>query len=89
MHTTVRALGVPEEQLPAMVRAAFGGRLREALTGAAPIAPAILEFFARCGIPVYEAYGMTESTALISGNHPGAWKFGTVGRPFPGVEVRI
>ncbi|MBP2473030.1 long-chain acyl-CoA synthetase [Crossiella equi] len=89
VHTTVRALGVPEEQLPAMVRAAFGGRLREALTGAAPIAPAILEFFARCGIPVYEAYGMTESTALISGNHPGAWKFGTVGRPFPGVEVRI
>ncbi|MCK2242002.1 AMP-dependent synthetase/ligase [Crossiella sp. S99.2] len=89
VHTTVQALGLPAEQVPEMVRNAFGGRLREALTGAAPIAPAVLEFFAGCGIPVYEAYGMTESTALISGNHPDAWKFGTVGKPFPGIEVRI
>ncbi|MCO1577395.1 AMP-dependent synthetase/ligase [Crossiella sp. SN42] len=89
VHSTVQGLGLPPEQVPEMVRAALGGRLREGLSGAAPIAPAVLEFFADCGIPVYEAYGMTESTALISGNHPGAWKFGTVGRPFPGIEVRI
>lgn len=62
----------------ATVRQAFGGRLREALTGAAPIAPEILEFFNECGIPIYEAYGMTESTALISANVPGAVRFGTV-----------
>jgi long-chain acyl-CoA synthetase len=78
-----------DETVFAMVRQAFGGRLREALTGAAPIAPEILEFFDRCGIPIYEAYGMTESAALISANLPGAVKIGTVGRPFPGVEVRI
>ena len=77
------------DEVRAMVRQAFGGRLREALTGAAPIAPEILEFFNECGIPIYEAYGMTESTALISANIPGAVKFGTVGRALPGIEVRI
>jgi len=45
-------------------------------------------FFA-AGVPIFEAYGMTESTAIISANTPGAWRVGTVGRPVPGVEVRI
>jgi long-chain acyl-CoA synthetase len=77
-----------EERLFSLVRTAFGGRVREALTGAAPIAPEILEFFFACGVPIYEAYGMTESTALISANRPGAVRFGSVGRPLPGIEVR-
>ncbi|SDN52531.1 AMP-dependent synthetase/ligase [Allokutzneria albata] len=81
--------GMDRERVHSLVRAAFGGRLREALTGAAPIAPEILEFFAACGVPVYEAYGMTESTAVISANAPGAVRFGSVGRPLPGVEVHI
>ena len=45
---------IPDEQLFSKVRAAFGGRLREAVTGAAPIGQEILEFFYACGAPVYE-----------------------------------
>ena len=91
VYAKVTALtgGMDRERVHALVRGAFGGRLREALTGAAPISPEILEFFAACGVPVYEAYGMTESTAVISANGPGAVRFGSVGRPLPGVEVRI
>ncbi|WP_086825175.1 long-chain fatty acid--CoA ligase [Allokutzneria sp. NRRL B-24872] len=91
VYTKVTALteGMERERVHALVRGAFGGRLREALSGAAPISPEILEFFAACGVPVYEAYGMTESTAVISANRPGATRFGSVGRPLPGVEVRI
>ncbi len=78
-----------DERLFSLVRAAFGGQVREALTGAAPIAPEILEFFFACGVPIFEAYGMTESTALISANRPDAVRFGSVGHPLPGIEVRI
>ncbi|MER5885712.1 AMP-dependent synthetase/ligase [Streptomyces sp. NPDC001941] len=78
-----------DERLYALVRAAFGGRLRWALTGAAPIAPATLDFLRACGIAVFEGYGMTESAGVISLNHPGAVRHGSVGRPLPGLEVRI
>ncbi|WP_020668765.1 AMP-dependent synthetase/ligase [Amycolatopsis nigrescens] len=81
--------GIDAEQARELVRSALGGRVREALTGAAPIAPEILEFFHGCGVPIYEAYGMTESTALISANVPGAVRFGSVGRALPGVEIGI
>ncbi|HVK25502.1 MAG TPA: AMP-dependent synthetase/ligase [Actinokineospora sp.] len=89
VRAQIERAGTTTEQAQDMVRAALGGRVREALTGAAPIAPEILEFFAGCGIPVYEAYGMTESTALISANSPGAVRFGSVGRALPGITVRI
>ncbi|RSS52205.1 long-chain fatty acid--CoA ligase [Streptomyces sp. WAC07061] len=78
-----------EGSLYALVRAAFGGRLRWALTGGAPIAPATLDFLRACGIQVFEGYGMTESAGVISLNHPGAVRYGTVGRPVAGCEVRI
>ncbi|OZM70347.1 long-chain fatty acid--CoA ligase [Amycolatopsis antarctica] len=78
-----------EQALFAPVRAVFGGRVRQALTGSAPIAADILRLFFACGVPVYEAYGMTESTAVISACRPGEWRPGTVGRPVPGVAVRI
>ncbi|MER5729645.1 long-chain fatty acid--CoA ligase [Streptomyces sp. NPDC002138] len=71
------------------VREALGGRLRWALTGGAPIAPATLDFLRACGIEVFEGYGMTESAGVISLNHPGAVRHGTVGRPIAGCEVRI
>ncbi|MBI5105059.1 MAG: long-chain fatty acid--CoA ligase [Solirubrobacterales bacterium] len=71
------------------VRNLFGGRMREAVTGAAPIAPDILEFFWGCGIPVMEGYGMTETSTVATSSRPEAHKFGTVGRPLPGVEVKI
>jgi long-chain acyl-CoA synthetase len=71
------------------VRGAFGGRLRVAITGAAPIAPEILDFLWACGVPVMEGYGMTETASAISIGTIDAHVFGTVGRPLPGVEVRI
>ncbi|MEV7420566.1 long-chain fatty acid--CoA ligase [Streptomyces sp. NPDC089919] len=77
------------ETLYEPVRAAFGGRLRWALTGGAPIAPETLDFLRACGIRVFEGYGMTESGGVISLNHPGAVRYGTVGRPVDGCEVRI
>nr|MBA3327573.1 long-chain fatty acid--CoA ligase [Solirubrobacterales bacterium] len=78
-----------EEKLFSNVRAAFGGQLREAVTGAAPIAPAILEFFWACGIPVMEGYGMTETATAATTSTPEHHRFGTVGRALPGVEIKI
>jgi long-chain acyl-CoA synthetase len=71
------------------VRAAFGGRLREAVTGAAPIAKEILEFFWACGVPVMEGYGMTETATVATTSTPENHRFGTVGRALPGVEIKI
>ena len=71
------------------VRNLFGGRLREAVTGAAPIAKEILEFFWGCGIPVLEGYGMTETSTVATSSRPEEHRFGSVGRPLPGVEVKI
>ena len=78
-----------EERLFKNVRAAFGGRLREAVTGAAPIAKEILEFFYACGIPVMEGFGMTETATVATTSTPEAHKFGTVGKALPGVQIRI
>ncbi|MET9768201.1 AMP-binding protein [Streptomyces sp. NPDC006415] len=78
-----------DERLFSLVRGAFGGRLKWALTGAAPIAPATLDFLRACGIAIFEGYGMTESGGVISLNHPAALRYGSVGRPMPGCEVRI
>ncbi|HEY6758100.1 MAG TPA: AMP-dependent synthetase/ligase [Baekduia sp.] len=72
----------------AFVKGLFGGRIREAVTGAAPIAHEILEFFWGCGIPVMEGYGMTETSTVATSSRPDAHRFGSVGRPLPGVEVQ-
>lgn len=71
------------------VRALFGGQLRLALTGAAPIEPEILRFFHACGVLVLEGYGMTESSAAAAANTPHSYRFGTVGRPLPGGRIRV
>lgn len=78
-----------DKSLYALVRGAFGGRLKWALTGGAPIAPATLDFLRACGIAVFEGYGMTESGGVISLNHPAGVRYGSVGRPIAGCEVRI
>jgi long-chain acyl-CoA synthetase len=64
-------------------------RVRYAASGAAPIAPEVLRFFMGIGVPMHEVYGMTENTAVATGNRPGRVKLGTVGEPQVGVEVRI
>jgi long-chain acyl-CoA synthetase len=78
-----------DEQLFKNVRAIFGGEVRNATSGAAPIAREILEFFWACGVPVLEGYGMTETATAATISTVENHKFGTVGRPLPGVEVRI
>jgi long-chain acyl-CoA synthetase len=78
-----------DEDLFKNVRNVFGGRLRQATSGAAPIAQEILEFFYACGVPVLEGYGMTETATASTVSTREAYKFGTVGRPLPGTEVRI
>jgi long-chain acyl-CoA synthetase len=78
-----------DERIFKHVRALFGGHMREASTGAAPIAPEILEFFYAAGCPVLEGYGMTETTGVGTTSTREHLKFGTVGRPMPGVEIRI
>ncbi len=78
-----------DEKLFKNVRAIFGGRVRNATSGAAPIAREILEFFWACGVPVLEGYGMTETATAATISTIENHKFGTVGRPFSGVQVRI
>jgi long-chain acyl-CoA synthetase len=78
-----------DEQVFKNVRAIFGGRVRQAVTGAAPIAQEILEFFYACGVPVLEGYGMTETATVATYSTIEDHRFGTVGRALPGVEVRI
>jgi long-chain acyl-CoA synthetase len=80
-----------EEKLFKNVRGLFGKNMRECVTGAAPIAPEILEFFYACGVPVMEGYGMTETSTSATVNRPeaGEFRFGSVGKAQPGVELRI
>ena len=64
-------------------------RCRYAASGAAPIAPEVLEFFIGIGVPVFELYGMTENSAVATANFPGRMKLGTVGEPYPGIGLRL
>jgi long-chain acyl-CoA synthetase len=65
------------------------GRVRVALSGAAPIAPQVLEFFWALGVPVREGYGQTENTAVTTYTPADDVRIGKVGKPLPGCEVRI
>jgi long-chain acyl-CoA synthetase len=79
-----------DEPVYQMVRNLFGGNMKRAITGAAPIAAEILEFFFACGVPVFEGYGMTEtSTIATSNNAVTGYRIGSVGKPVPGCTIRI
>lgn len=74
----------------ALVRQKAGlDQVEIASTGAAPIAPEILEFFHAIGVPILEVYGQSEGSGPTSWNRPGAARIGTVGPALPGVEVRL
>ncbi len=64
-------------------------KVRYAASGAAPIAPEILQFFMGIGLSMYEVYGMTENSAIATANFPGRVKLGTVGEAQPGVEIKL
>jgi long-chain acyl-CoA synthetase len=84
-----RQYAFADKQVLSKVRALFGGRIKQCVTGAAPISSEILEFFWACGIPVMEGYGMTETSTGFTINRPEDFKFGSVGKPFPGCEIAI
>jgi long-chain acyl-CoA synthetase len=71
------------------VKERLGGRLRVANAGGAPLSRDIAEFFHAIDILVLEGYGLSEVTTAATVNRPSAFKFGTVGRPLPGVELRV
>ena len=85
----VQAMADEAEPLFVKTRGAFGGRLRLALSGAAPISPTVLEFFHAAGVPVLEGYGMTETTGIGTVNTLDHHRLGRVGVASPGTRLRI
>jgi long-chain acyl-CoA synthetase len=71
------------------IRATFGGRVRYMVSGSAPLAREIAEFFHAVGILILEGYGLTESSAASFVNRSGNYAFGSVGMPLPGTEVKL
>ena len=71
------------------IKAALGGRIQFALSGGAPLARDIAEFFWGAGIPIYEGYGLSETAPVLTVNNPAGTKPGTVGRAIDNVELKI
>ncbi len=82
-------LAIANMLVSSKVRARLGGRAATVFSGSAPLARELAEFFWAMGIPIYEGYGLTETSPTIAVNYPGCVKLGTVGRPVPGVEVKL
>lgn len=80
---------IAERLLYSKLRAGLGGRLRFTVSGGAPLEPQIAEFFNKAGLLILEGYGLTETTAAIAANTPEAFEFGTVGKPFHDVQIKL
>ena len=78
-----------DKQILSEVRDLFGGNLRFAVTGAAPVDKTMLEFFDACGVLILEGYGATETSAVATANRPDDFRFGTVGKAPEGCEIKI
>jgi long-chain acyl-CoA synthetase len=93
-HTTSADLaarfGAAEEQVLRPIKGLLGlDQAASVISAAAPLPPEVAAFFAGLGMKILDVYGMTETTGAFTTNTPTAFKIGTVGRPVPGVEVKI
>ncbi|MDQ2630213.1 MAG: long-chain fatty acid--CoA ligase [Actinomycetota bacterium] len=84
-----RQYAFADKKVLSKIRGLFGGNLRLAVSGAAPINPEILRFFDAAGVLVLEGWGMTETSTAATISTPEDFKVGTIGKPFPGCEVKI
>ncbi|HKJ05039.1 MAG TPA: long-chain fatty acid--CoA ligase [Geopsychrobacteraceae bacterium] len=71
------------------IKERLGGKLRFFISGGAPLVTEIAEFFLAIGIPIYEGYGLTETSPVISVNYPGRHRIGSVGRPLNNINVKF
>jgi long-chain acyl-CoA synthetase len=81
--------GIADKLVFTKWRSALGGRIRALVSGGAPLSPELGLTFYGAGLTIYQGYGMTESSPVITANRPGANRIGSVGRPIPGVMVKI
>jgi long-chain acyl-CoA synthetase len=82
-------LRVADRLVFAKIRERLGGRLRIAISGGAPLAREVMEFFDAIGLRIYEGYGLTECTTACTFNNGDRYRFGSVGGALPGFEVRV
>jgi len=80
---------IADKQVLSKIRGLFGGRIKNCVTGAAPINPEILRFFDAAGVLILEGWGMTETSTAATVARPDAFKFGKVGKAFAGCEIKI
>ena len=71
------------------IRHKLGGRMETMICGGAPLSPVVGRFFLAAGLELYEGYGLTETSPVLAANRQGEWRLGSVGVPYPGVELRI
>ncbi|HEV2500510.1 MAG TPA: long-chain fatty acid--CoA ligase [Terriglobia bacterium] len=81
--------GVADALVASKIRARFGGKIKYLISGSAPLAKELAEFFHAVGLPVYEGYGLTETSPVIAVNFPGSVKLGTVGPVVAGLELKL
>lgn len=87
LQTTL--LDIFEKLVFSKIKARLGGQLRFFISGGAPLVKGIAEFFLAAGIPIYEGYGLTESSPVIAANYPGRHRLGTVGPPLSNIQYQI
>jgi long-chain acyl-CoA synthetase len=81
--------GIADRAVYSHIRAGVGGRMRAFISGGGPLSRELAEFFWAVAVPVYQGYGLTETSPVVSANRPDANKVGTVGQPIKNVSVRI